>query len=155
MKKRIVALVLAVAALAMFTTGVAVAQAPQPAGSGYGMGFRGTGDGPLHTYMVNALAQALGISSTDLENRLATGQTAYQIALSLGFSADKIPALLANARTQAINAALADKVITQQQADWMKSRAAVMSTGPCNGTGQLTGASMMMRRGPRWQQTNP
>ncbi len=157
MKKQMIALVLAVAALAVFTTGVVFAQAPQPAGagSGYGMGRRGTADGPLHTYMVNALAKALGITPTDFEARRDAGQTAYQIALSLGISADKIPALIANARTEAINAALADKVITQQQADWMKSRATAMGTGVCDGTGPHSGAGMMMGRGPRWQQTNP
>lgn len=114
--------------------------------------MRGIGDGPLHTYMINAFAQALGITPTDFEARRDAGQTAYQIAQSLGFSADQIPALLRNARTQALNAAVADGVITQQQADWMKSRAVGMGSGICDGTGR--GAGMGMGRGWR-QQGNP
>ncbi len=151
MKKTIVAIALLIAALAVFATGVAMAQTPQPAGPINGLGSRGSGDGPLHTYMVNAMAQALGITPADFETRRAAGQTAYQIALERGIAADQIPALLANARTQALNAAVAANVITQQQADWMNSRPAGMGAGPCNGTGQPAG----MGRGGRWQQANP
>lgn len=153
MKKTIVVLLLTVAALAVFTTGIAVAQAPQPPTGGTGLGTRGTGDGPLHTYMINAFAQALGISPIDFEARREAGQTAYQVAQSLGFSADQIPALLSNARTQALNAAVADGVITQQQADWMKSRAAGMGLGICDGTGSHAG--VRIGRGGRWSQVNP
>jgi len=154
MKKSILAIVLVVAALAIFATGVAFAQTPQPFTPGYGMGLRGTGSGPLHEYMEAALAKALGITTADFEARRDSGKTAYQIALDLGISADKIPALLSGARAQAIDAALAANAITQQQADWMKSRGAGMGQGFCNGTGQ-PGGGAMMGRGGRWQQTNP
>ena len=153
MKKSIVAIVIVVAALAIFATGVAFAQTPQPFTPGSVLGLRGTGNGPLHDYMEAALAKALGIPKADFEARRDSGKTAYQIALDLGLSADKIPALLSGARTQAIDAALADGAITQQQADWMKSRGAGMGQGFCNGTGQPVGG--MMGRGGRWQQTNP
>ncbi len=155
MKKRIVALMLALAALAAFTTGVAFAQAPQPTGSGRGLGLQGRTAEPLYTYMTDALSQALAISPADFESRRAAGQTAYQVALSLGIPADQIPALLAKARMQAINAALADKVITQQQADWMRLHTTRMGTRLCNGTAQVLGAGMLARRGPRWQQITP
>ncbi len=151
MKKTVIAIVLVVAALAVFATGIAVAQTPQPFTPGNGMGLRGTGEGPLHEYMVSALAKALGITPTDFEARREAGKTAYQIALDLGISADKIPALLSQARVQALDAAVAAKVITQQQADWMKSRGG-MGQGFCNGTGQPMGG---MGRGGRWQQVNP
>ncbi len=153
MKKTMIAVVLVVAALAVFATGVAVAQTPQPPqGAGYGMRLRGSGEGPLHEYMVSALAKALGITPADFEARRAAGKTAYQIALDLGISADKVPALLSGARTQALDAAVAANAITQQQADWMKSRGAGMGQGLCNGTGQPMGG---MGRGGRWQQANP
>ncbi len=154
MNKTILVLPLMITALAVFTTGVAAAQSPQPLNAaGSNTGMRGTGDGPLHTYMINAFAQALNITPADFEARRDAGQTAYQIAQSLGFSADQIPALLSNARTQALNAAVADGVITQQQADWMKSRAVGMGSGICDGTGRQAG--MGMGRGWRWQQANP
>ena len=158
MKKTIVVTILVVAASAVFATGVAFAQTPQPFTPGAGMAMgRGTGAGPLHEYMVNALAKALGITPADFEARRASGVTAYQIALDLGFPADKIPALLTTARAQALDAAVAAKVITQQQADWMKTRGAGMGQGLCNGTGQPVGGmgGGMMGRGGRWQQSNP
>ncbi len=161
MKKMIVAGLLVIAALAVFTSGIAFAQTPQPLGPGNGSGRGPMGgyaaagqEGPLHEYMVAAMAQALGISTADFEARRAAGQTAYQIAIDLGISADKIPALLADARSKAIDAALAEKVITQQQADWMKSRAAGMGQGLCNGTGQPVGPGLGRGRGGAWQQTN-
>jgi hypothetical protein len=160
MKKSIVMIVLLVAALAVFTTGVAFAQTPQPP-QPVNSAVRGTG--LLYDYMVNAMAQALGITPADFEARRASGETAYQIALDLGFTADKIPALLSGARAQAIDAAAAAGVITQQQGAWMKTRGAQMGmgTGICDGTGQRLGQGQGMmgqgmgRGGGRWQQTNP
>jgi hypothetical protein len=158
MKKTIVVMVLLVAALAVSVPSIAFAQTAQPPvpGTGSPMGGQGvTGvEGPLHDYMINAMAAALGISASDFEARLATGKTAYQIALDLGISADKIPALLAGARAKALDAAAAAGVITQQQATWMKSRGAGMGMGNCTGTGQRMGGGMMGRSG-RWQQVNP
>jgi hypothetical protein len=154
MKKTVVVMLLVIAALAVFATGVAFAQTPQPAGSGRGpMGGVNGPEGPLHEYMVKAMAGALGISADDFETRLDSGKTAYQIALDLGISADKVPALLSAARVNALDAAVADKVINPDQADWMKSHAAGMGSGNCNGTGQPVGAGV--GRGHRWQQSNP
>jgi hypothetical protein len=157
MKKTILVMVIAsvgLAALAASGTGVAYAQTPQPVAPGAGMSMgRGNGEGPLHEYMVAALAKALGITPADFETRREAGKTAYQIALDLGKPADQIPTLLSGARTQAIDAALAAKAITQQQADWMKSRGAGMGQGVCGGTGQATARGM--GHGGRWLQANP
>jgi len=173
MKKTLfIALVLAaVAGLAV--AGVAYAQGPQPTtpGAGYGAMMSQGQQGPLHEYMLAAMAEALGIPAADLETRLANGETFYQIALAEGIAADDIPALMQTARSQAVAAALADGVITQAQADWMSQR---MQTrlqngygyGNCpmpgsqytsqGGTGFRGGYSFgMMGRGSRWQQTNP
>ncbi len=162
MKKTFVALVLVLAALAVSVTGIAFAQSPQPPAPGVrgpmmGGGTGSTVEGPLHDYMVNALAAALGITPADFEARRDAGKTAYQIALDLGISADKIPALLADARAKAFDAAIAAGVITQQQATWMKSRGMMTGTGlgTCTGAGQRLGGGMGMGRGGRWQQTNP
>lgn len=158
MKQTMFAMVLVVVALAVTATGIAFAQTPQPpvpGGRGPMMGGNaGAGvEGPLHDYMVNAMAAALGITPSDFEARQDAGKTAYQIALDLGISADKIPALLADARAKALAAAAADGVITQQQATWMKSRGVGMGSGNCTGMGQGFGGGM--GRGSRWQQVNP
>ena len=158
MKKKYVVMLLVVFALGIGVTGVAVAQTPQPQTpfgrgpmmGGYGMNGQ---EGPLHDYMVTAMANALGISASDLEARQDAGKTAYQIALDLGISADKIPALLSAAHAKALDAAQAAGVVTQQQADWMKSRGAGMGTGNCTGMGQRIGGGM--GRGGRCQQVNP
>lgn len=145
MKKMFVVIVLVVGALAVLGIGGAAAQAPQPPVSGQ--------TGPLHEYMTDAMARALGMSAAEFEAQRQAGKTAYQIALGAGFAADKIPALLSGARLQALDAAAAAGVITQQQATWMKSRGAGMGQGLCNGTGQPIGG--MFGRGGRWQQANP
>ncbi len=95
----------------------------------------------MHEYMVKAMADALGISTSDFEARRDAGKTAYQIALDLGISADKIPTLLSDARSKALDAAVADKAITQAQADWMKISRRGMGHGNCDGTGQPLGAA--------------
>lgn len=156
--KKTVVVVLMVAALAVLTTGIVFAQNPQPpAPRGGGMGPGGFGqmrlaangaEAPMHEYMVSAIADALGISATDLEGRIDSGETAYQVAVDLGFTADEIPALLRDARLKAFDAAAADGVISQAQVDWMRSRPFGMGTGNCDGTGQHMG-------GGRFQQTNP
>jgi hypothetical protein len=160
MKKILVVMVLVVAALAVSSTGIAFAQTPQPPIPGtWGPMIGGTTgstvEGPLHDYMINAMAAALGIAPADFEARLDAGKTAYQIALDLGISADKVPALLADARAKAFDAAVAAGAITQQQASWMKSRGMMTGTGlgTCTGMGQGRGGGM--GRGGRWQQTNP
>ncbi len=141
MKKTVVATVLVLAALAVSVTGVAFAQSPQPPAAG------STVEGPLHDYMINAMAAALGITPSDFEARLATGKTAYQIALDLGISADKIPALLADARAKAFDAAVVAGVVTQQQANWMNSHGTMqMAPGTCTVTGGVIGR---MARGGR------
>jgi hypothetical protein len=162
-KTLIVALVLAaVAGLAV--AGVAYAQGPQPVtpGAGYGPMMSQGQAGPLHEYMLAAMADALGIPAADLETRLANGETFYQIALAQGVAADEIPALMQAARSQPVAAALADGVITQAQADWMLShafggggygRGMGAGRGACGGTGVPLGTGM--QRGRHWAQQNP
>lgn len=144
--------------LGILTTGVAYAQ---------GMGGRGpvTGgvEGPLHTYIVDAYASALGMTPAALESRLDAGETAYNVALSQGIPAAQIPTLLAGARSKASDAAVSAGVMTADQAAWMKSRGMGQGagqgygmgagTGPCTGTGQPIGQGV--GRGGRWQQSNP
>jgi len=114
MKKIILVVTLVVLALGAVGVGVVAAQDGQPPVSGYGRGL-------LYEYMVKAMAEAVGLPVAEFEARHSAGETFYQIALSKGFTAEEIPALMLTARTKALEAAVADGVISEEQAEWMKS----------------------------------
>lgn len=118
MKKRWFAVTAGVLALAMLTTGVAAAQGEQPTGP-KGPGTMG---GVLHPYMVEAFADALGLEADELQARLEDGETLRAIAEAQGFEAEEFAALWQQARSAALEAAVADGVITQEQADRMLTR---------------------------------
>jgi hypothetical protein len=161
MKKTILIVGLVVAALTVFGVGAAFAQGPAPYG-GNGPMLQ-NGGGYLHTYMVTAFAEKLGLNVDDVNTRLAAGETMYNIAIADGVKAEDFPALMIEVRTQALSVAVKDGVITQTQADWMKSRGFGqggygMGTGTCpmnNGTGSGRGGGMMRGGGWQNQQTNP
>ena len=172
MKKTMLIVGLVVAALVVLGVGVAFAQGPAPyAGNGPMMQ---NGGGYLHTYMVTAFAEKLGLKVEDINARLTAGESMYDIALADGVKAENFSALMVEVRTIAMNAAVKDGVITQEQADWMSSRGfgrgGMMNgngSAGCpmqNGTGTGYGPGMMnngngrgMGRGFGWQnqQTNP
>jgi hypothetical protein len=173
MKKFVVTLmVVAVVVFALSAVGVAYAQSPtQTPGTGTGrMGGRvsqnglgganrTSGEGILHDYMIAAYAEKLNIPVADLEARLGSGETMAQIALSEGLTFEQFRTLMVEVRTQAINQAVADGTLTQEQADWMMTR----------GAGQMAGGQMSNGRGmrgsgqgqfanpdcPYYSQTNP
>jgi len=160
MKKTILIVGLIVAALAVLGVGVAFAQGPAPYGGNGSM--MQNGGGYLHTYMVTAFAEKLGLTVEDVDARLAAGETMYDIAIASGVTTEDLPALMVDVRTVALDAAVKDGVVTQTQADWMKSRGFGqggygMGTGDCpmnDGTGFGRGGGMM-RGGWQNQQTNP
>lgn len=119
MKKTLWIVLLVILALGALGIGVVAAQGGQPP-----YGQRGTVDGvgPMHDYMEQAMADAVGLSLEEFEARHDAGETFYQIALAEGFTAEEIPALMHDARNKGLDAAAAAGVITQEQADWMKSR---------------------------------
>jgi hypothetical protein len=163
MKKFVVTLmVVAVVVFALSAVGVAYAQSPtQTPGTGTGrMGGRGSqnglggasapvGDGILHDYMISAYAEKLNIPIADLEARLDNGETMAQIAISTGLTLEQFRTLMVEVRTQAIEQALNDGVLTQAQADWMSQ----------HGAGQMAGGQMGngsgMRGGGQGQFANP
>ena len=153
MKKNVIVSAFVLIALVALSTGVVFAQGNQPPTQPFGS-MHGGVEGPMHDYMVKALAEALGMDSAKLETRLEGGETAYQIALAQGITAEKIPALLTAAHAKALDTAVAAGVISQLQADWMKTRGfgrgGGMGTGACDGTGRF-----QMHGGGRWQQTTP
>jgi hypothetical protein len=128
---------LAVVIVTLGSVGVAYAQSPNQTtgtGSGWmggsesrgamGAGTMTTDTGILHDYMISAYSEALGIPAADLEARLDSGETMAQVALSTGLTLDEFHALMIDVRSQAIDQALSDGVLTQAQADWMKLRGA-------------------------------
>ncbi|MCK6585791.1 MAG: hypothetical protein L6Q49_22025, partial [Anaerolineales bacterium] len=148
-------------ALVLVGAGVVYAQDETPPFGGRGMM---DGQGPLHTFMVVEFAKKLDLNVNDINTRLAAGETMYDIALSAGVTAEEFPALMAEVRAAALDAAVAANVITQEQADWMKSHGfgqGRMGYGNCTGNGpqgQAGGYGRGMMGGGRgWQnqQTNP
>lgn len=131
MKKTILIVALVVLALGVFGVGAAFAQDPTPPFGGRGPMLQDGTTGPLHTFMVAEFAQKLDLNVNDINTRLAAGESMYDIAISAGVTAEEFPAVMTEVRANALDAAVKANVITQEQADWMKSRGA----GTMNGDG--------------------
>lgn len=168
MKKTILIAALVLAAVAVMGIGAGVVFAQDETPPYNGQGPMRNGEGPLHTFMVVEYAKALDLNVNDINTRLAAGETMYDIALSAGVTAEEFPALMTEVRTAALDAAVAANVITQEQADWMKSHGyghGGMGTGNCTGTGPqgqaggygrgMMGGGRGMMGGWQNQQTNP
>jgi Spy/CpxP family protein refolding chaperone len=183
MKKLVISIVIVAAiAIVLGTASFVYAQTTTPstpvpgAGFGRGMmngqGYQGGmmgGQGPrgpmanstagaqvgfLHDKMIDAYAQKLGISVDELNTRLANGETMAQIASSKGLTADQFRTMMTDARSQAIDQAVKNGDLTQEQADWMKQRGAGMAAG---GRG-MRGAGLGWNVNPDcpyYSQTNP
>lgn len=137
MKKTILVAALVVLALGVFGVGAAFAQDATPP-MGRGAMMQNGGAGVLHTFMTVEFAKELGLNVNDVNTRLAAGETMYSIALSAGVTAEEFPALMTKVRTNALDAAVKANVITQEQADLMKTRGygqGGMGAGNCTGTG--------------------
>jgi hypothetical protein len=145
MKKTILIIGLVVLAFGVLGVGVAFAQDAQPpVGRGGMMG--GGGYGPMHSYIEEALVAKLGITEADVESALASGKTMYQIALDNGVKEADIPALLTEVHKTAFDKAVADGVVTREQADFMLQRMTANGYGsgncPMQGGGQGYGRGM-------------
>lgn len=121
MKKTVLIIALIVAALVVAGVGVAYAQDETPPFGGHGP-MMGNDQGPMHTFMVVEFARKLDLNVNDINTRLAAGETMYDIAISAGVKAEDFPAIMQEVRANALDAAVKANVITQEQADWMKSR---------------------------------
>lgn len=164
----IIGSILGAVLIALGVVGFAFAQSqtPQPAtpdggwgmmGSGrYGMqgsgmmrGGRGFGQGaygPMHTYMINALAEKLGLSVEDLQAKIDAGERPYDIAKAAGLTDEQIQSLMEQAHDEALKAAVAAGALTQEQADWMDQHMEQMWQG--GGPGRTGGGCPGM--GGRW-----
>jgi hypothetical protein len=90
----------------------------QVQGVGPGGGWLG-GQGAMHDYLIAEVGAALGLTVDALEEQLAQGQTLPEVAEAQGVLSEDLPSILEEARAKALAAAVADGVLTQEQADWM------------------------------------
>ena len=128
--------VLAVAIVALGLAGYAYAQTPTPPTTPFGPGGRMGGqggrmggmmggllatgqEGPMHEYMLAAMAEALDMSVEDLQAELDAGKTMWQVAEAKGLSLEEFQTLMADARSEALKQAVEAGTLTQEQADWM------------------------------------
>jgi hypothetical protein len=147
MKKTMFAVLIALLGLGVLT-GIASAS------SGTSARVPSTGTGLLHEYMEQAIADQLGVPLADVEAAFEAGTTLYQFALDNGIAEEDLPTFLKDVRTVAIETALADGVITENQAERMLLFAGRgmgrgmlrggFGTGLCDGTGIPVGAGMRM-----------
>jgi hypothetical protein len=103
-----------------------------------GDGMRGglaEGTGPLHTYIQNALAEAFGLTVDELQARHEGGQTLADLAVEQGLTVEQFRDIMTQARAVALNQAVADGVLTQEQADWMLERIESRGFGMKNNPG--------------------
>jgi len=122
MKKTLLIVALAVLALGALGVGVVAAQGGQPPVNGYGPGMMWGGNGGygwMHDYVEQALATKLGLTEEQVEDALASGKTMYQIALDNGIAEADLPTFMTGVHQAAFDQAVADGVVTQEQADWI------------------------------------
>lgn len=147
MKKTILIVGLVVLALGALGVGAVFAQGSNPPAQG--------GYGSMHEYVEQALAAKLGLAEKQIEDELASGKTMYQIVLDNGIAQEELAAFMNDVHKDAFAKAVADGVMTQEQADFMLQRMqnrGAYGTGNCpmhNGqAGQFgRGAGMMQNRG--------
>jgi len=155
-------------ALAFGATSIAYAQteSPQPYNNpGYGPGMMGGkgrfgggmvdgGLGLFHDAMIESFADALGLTASQLETHLESGETMWQVAEAEGISWKEFSVIMQDARSAALDQAVEDGTITQEQADFMNSRG--QTRGYARGIGGCMGseysAGQGVHRGPqgRW-----
>src|SRR3990172_921727 len=122
MKRSIVSLVLALVAAAALGVGVVSAQGPRPP---IGAGRPAAGAGPLHTYVMQALAAALDLEADDVSTRLTAGESMAEIALSEGIEQDGLGDFLRGVHEEAMDLAVTAGALTEEEADLMRQHTAL------------------------------
>ena len=166
MKRTLFLAVIVVMLAVLGIAGVVGAQAPTPEapGQGFGQGMMGGrgammsgtyGQGFMHDYMEPVIAEKLGVSVDELTQLHADGKTFWQIAEEKGLTTEQAQQLMVDARATALDAMVKDSVITQEQADFMKTRMGGRmgsGSGGCMGGGLWNNgsASPRGRMGGRW-----
>ncbi len=141
--------IVALSALAGFAwVGHVFAQSPtppypnQPYGMMGGYGMMGAGSyGPMHVEMVAALADALQLSPDEVQTRMNNGETPWQIAQDQGLTSEQAQQIILDAHDKALDQAVRDGLLTQEQADWMDQHMESIWSGSEGGFGGCHGAS--------------
>jgi hypothetical protein len=89
-----------------------------------GFGQQGATPGFMHDEMTAAFAEKLGMTVDELNTRLQAGDTMFDIAVEKGLSQEEFRTIMTDARSKALDAAVASGELTQEQADFMKQRGA-------------------------------
>lgn len=108
------------------------------------------GSGPLHDYLIDEFAQALGMNPEELNTRHQAGDTLRETSQEQGLTTEQFQVLMTTARTNAIHQAVADGVFTQERADAIllnMQRMLEQGIGPGSGTGD---GSCSHKHGGRW-----
>lgn len=151
-KKNLMIGALALSLLLVPTT-VVFADAETP-----GMPGRGTGtpiNASLHNYVVHIMAELFSLSEDEVTTAMDSGSTFVDLALAAGYDIEEIPALLESVHSQALELAILDGAISQEQADWLKN-AGFGANGRRQMNGNPDGSCLnlsegaSMRRGGRW-----
>lgn len=141
--KKTTLIILIVSVAALVFAGAAFAQTDTPLNPGFGGGGRNStsqvGTGWLHDYMIEYYAAAFDMDAAVLNERLLAGETMADIAFSLGYTVDEFSVLMTEARQYALDSALADGLITQDQYDLMITRGLMGAGGGGNGGGMGNG----------------
>ena len=95
---------------------------------------QGDGEGPLHDLMIEAAAGVLGLEPADLEARLESGETLWQIAVDQGLSTEEFRLEWSEARRAVIENAAEEGLIGPHQGR-MSTQGAQMRDGECQGAG--------------------
>lgn len=130
MKKTIFVMLALVLALGTLGLGVAFAQTEEPPadetptapffgrGGMHGM----AADGALHTYKLAAFAEKIGLSVDEVTALVEAGTRPHEIALDNGIAEADLPTFMQEVHQAALEAAVADGALTQEQADLMLER---------------------------------
>lgn len=157
MKKTIFVMLALVLALGTLGLGVAFAQTEEPPadetptapffgrGGMHGM----AADGALHTYKLAAFAEKIGLSIDEVTALVEAGTRPHEIALDNGIAEADLPTFMQEVHQAALEAAVADGVLTQEQADLMSQRmqSRGMGDGICDGERPLDGSGFGGRGG--------
>lgn len=143
MKKTLIGVVIiGIAVLTLGTAGFAYAQGQTPPppeypnGPGmmedhYGYGMMGwNGEyGSMHDAMGAVLAEALGVPPEEVEARHDAGETLWQIAAAEGLTDEEIRDVMLSAHDPAMEDAVANGWLTEEQTEWMDAHMEQMWSG--------------------------
>ncbi len=122
-------------------------------GYGHGMMDWDGEYGPMHELMVAALAETINIPSDEIQNRHDAGETMWEIAEAEGLSAEEIQEVMSSTHDNALEDALANGLMTEEQAEVMDDHMDQMWSGDYqDGAGHCGGGGW--HNNSRWQGEN-